>query len=83
MTDADQRQAVDHAARRRQPHRERQEEAPGDTCSGAAVPRQPFELRRVDAAREKPVGLRRFVREEFPEVFLGEVLGVGLEEGAR
>ena len=42
--------------------------------------RQPFELRRVDAAREEPVRLRRLVREELAEVLLGEVLGVGLEE---
>ena len=73
------RDAVDGAARRRQPQREGQERA-ARVFGGADVPRQIRELVGLDRAREEVPGLGRLAREEPLEVVGAQIARVGLEE---
>src|SRR5687767_10878639 len=80
--DADQRRAIDQAARRRQLHREREEEH-ARVGEDAAMPPKLLQLRMVDGPGKKPVGLRRLTREQ-PLQFNGrEPVRVRLEEMMR
>ena len=79
ITAEGERHAVHQAARRRQAHREGEEEALR-VLDRALVPRQALELRGVDAAREELIGLGRLAREQLAELVRREVVGVAREE---
>jgi hypothetical protein len=73
------RRDVERPVRRRQAHREGDEEQPR-VGEGADVPRLLVDLAPVDAAREELVGLARVTREEQLQVARLQVLRVDVEE---
>jgi hypothetical protein len=75
----DQRDHVDGPVRRRQPHREGDEEQLG-VGQRPQVPRLLIDPRPVDAAREELVGLARVAREQQLQIARLEALRVDVEE---